>query len=490
MTCYINGILHTMTHETEYHTIMATEDGKIIAFDQDVMLSTCDRIIDLKGAHLYPGFIDNHLHIVGYGEYLNVINLSECKDLASIIHQLNSSNDELIFAIGYHDIGLTKHDLDLYFNHHMVVLRHSDFHSLTLNSKALAYFNVKDDLGILKEEKASSVMQKMPKPSYPKLKQMIEQAIDQLTSYGITGGHSDDLYYHNGFDLTYQAYHDVLSEKPFRAHLLIHHQVLDNYINSKTPWGVVTPYLEFGAVKMFYDGTMSSQTALMFYPYQGTNSCGEVVMGKDQFIETLKKTRSLGLTAAIHVIGDRGLDEVCDILKAYPPQQQQIDRIIHAPWGRLDTVEKMKHLPISVDIQPSFLASDLPHAFTLFSQPPELMFPWKTYLKEDIKIVGSSDAPVEHPNPLLGIKDAIYRRSRSNLAIYTPSEKLTPFEAIKSYTSDAHVQSQLQPRGYLKVGYLADFTVFDRDLMTLDEADFEKSHVVMTVINDQVVYHR
>ncbi|MDY0294251.1 MAG: amidohydrolase [Acholeplasmataceae bacterium] len=489
MKCYIHGFFHSMNDHKDVYHVMATQEGKIKSFDNDVDLTLCDEIIDLKGGHLYPGFVDAHLHMMGYGEYLDMIHLSSCQTKDEVIAKLLAAkSQDMIFAIGYLDVGITKHDLDTYFLDQVVILRHNDFHALTLNSKALSHFNIQDETGILKESKASYIMQNIPKPSFSKLHTMLTKSIESLTSFGLTGGHTDDLFYYNGFKETYQAFHEVLEHHPFRSHLLIHHEVLDDFIQSDQPWGIQNNYLELGAIKMFYDGTMSSKTALMYHPYQGEKTHGEVVMGYAQFTDVLKKVRSFGLSAAIHVIGDKGLEDVVDLLTKYPPKEGLIDRIIHAPWADQKTIEKMKSLPCSLDIQPQFLSSDLPRAFHFFSVKPDYVFPWKTYLDEKIIISGSSDAPVEIPNPFLGMKDAIFRRSNQDHKTYETQEALSHFEAIKLYATYAHAQSSLQPRGYLKPGYLADFTVCDRDIETLKEEEFHDINVIMTIIDDHIVY--
>lgn len=491
MKCYVNGIMHSMIDDKEIYHQMATQDGKIIAFDDEVNLSQCDEVFDLNQGHLFPGFVDAHLHMMGYGEYLSMIHLSGLKTKDEVInHLLNYQHQDFMMGLGYVDLGITKHDLDLYFKDQIVLLRHNDYHSLTLNSKALAIFKIVDDTGILKEDRATQVMQMLPKHSLEELKHMLEKSVKQLYTFGITGGHTDDLYYYNGFQETYQAFEDVMSSFPFRAHLLMHHEIIHDYIRSKKKWGIQTPYLELGSVKMFYDGTMSSKTALMQKPYLGTNTYGEVVMGKENFIKTLSNVRKLGLTVAIHVIGDKGLDEVIDLLIKYPPQLGQKDRVIHAPWAMKETLIKMVNLPITYDIQPQFLSSDLPRVFSYVSVKPDYIFPWKTYLDHNLILSGSSDAPVETPNPLLGIKDAIYRRSNSDKKQYVKSEVLSHYEAIKLYTTGAHAQSVLQPRGYLQIGYLADFTVFNCNLLELDEAGFDKAYVTMTIIDDKTVYAR
>lgn len=491
MKCYLNGIIHPMTKEKLVYHAIATEKGVIVQIDDDIDLRACDQIVDLQGNHLYPGFVDAHLHLLGYGEHLSTLNVSSCHTKEELFNFLDHYIDKpYVFAQGYVDIGITKHDLDQRYKHQMILLRHNDYHGLTLNQKALDHFNVCDETGILKELKAQHVLDLIPKHSKKELSLMLNKAIDKLYSYGITGGHSDDLFYYNGFDETLSVFEEVLKTKPFRTHLLMHHEVIDDFIKSKKCWGVQNPYLELGGVKMFYDGTMSSQTALMNASYMDGINHGEVVMGKDHFEQTLIKTRNLGLTAAIHVIGDQGLDDVCELLMKYPPKQAFKDRIIHAPWLMQQTLPKMINKPLTIDIQPPFLASDLPRAYTLFSKKPDYEFPWKTYLDHHIIISGSSDAPVEDPYPLLGIKDAIFRRSRDDKKIYQKEESLSPFEAVKLYSTYAHAQSIYGKKGYIKEGYVADFTVLDLDVMHALEHEFNENHVVMTIIDDKIVYTR
>ena len=489
MKCYINGYLHSMIENNHVYHQMATEDGIITHFDGDVDLSLCDEIIDLKGCHLYPGFSDAHLHMIGYGEFLSMIKLFGCDTKDKVMDVLLKNNNQpFIMGLGYIDCGITKDDLDFYFKDQIVLLRHNDYHSLTLNSKALDHFQIEDEKGILKENKATELMNKLPKHGFMELKKFLESSIKKLYQYGITAGHTDDLFYYNGFDETFKVFKEVLKNYPFRAHLLIHHEVLGDFLDSKLPWGIQDEFLELGSIKMFYDGTLSSKTALMNKPYRGENKQGEVVMGKNQFRDKLIKIREHGLTLAVHVIGDLGLDEVVDLLTLYPPKKGQRDRIIHAPWAMKKTIKKMIGLPITIDIQPQFLASDLPRVLEYLSEKPELMFPWKTYIKEGVILSGSSDAPVEIPNPLSGIKDAVFRRSVANHKVYEKNESLSLFEAVKLYTTYSHAPSLLNNRGYLKKGNLADFTVFNSNLFELKESDFDQVHVTMTIVSDSIVY--
>ena len=59
-------------------------------------------------------------------------------------------------------------------------------------------------------------------------------------------------------------------------------------------------------------------------------------------------------------------------------------------------------MPVILDIQSQFISSDLPRVLDIFNQVP-MIYPLKSYLDAQILTVGSSDAPIEIPDPLLGI---------------------------------------------------------------------------------------
>ena len=67
-------------------------------------------------------------------------------------------------------------------------------------------------------------------------------------------------------------------------------------------------------------------------------------------------------------------------------------------------------------------------------------------MKNGITLCGSSDAPIEIPNPLLGMHVSIFRRLKDG-SIFDPSEKISRFEALKLYTTYANIPTYKQNRG-------------------------------------------
>lgn len=486
MKLWKNGVIHTLTNQSDISNIL-TDQGLIVGLNVDEK-EPYDEVIDLKGHHLYPGFVDAHLHLIGYGQFLNRLDLTHTREKAQVMEKLRKQSiQDYLIVDGYHEyVGMTKQDLDNINHQKPIILRHHDFHAVTVNTMVLNQLKKDSSTGILREEDAQDVIKHYTKVSNETLETYLETALKSLYRFGITGGHSDDLFYFNGYQDTLQVFLNVLKRMPFRTHLLVHHEVLDDYIASPY-FNHHSDFLELKGIKVFYDGTMSSKTALMRDGYQNQTSNG--LRTTPNFIEIVQKVRQYGLTLAVHVIGDQGLDELIDILKKYPPKENQKDRIIHAPWVSEYGMNALKSMPVTIDIQPQFLSSDFPEALTIFKQLPPYVFPWKTMLKNGLTLSFSSDAPVETPNPLLGILDSTERVAKDD-KVYQPEERVSRMDAIKGYTMDANAQNMLQNRGTIEIGQVADFSIFTFDLETIESIRLKEPLVEMTVINEHIVYQK
>lgn len=485
-----NATFYTMESMEDTVTQVVTSLGKIIAIGKDATKLKVKKEIDLNGSFVFPGFVDSHLHILGYGQKITRPSLGFSKDKGAVKKQIKEAFQKApLFMHDYYDIGLTKDDLDNITVDYPILLRHNDYHSVTVNSWILEKLKKQESNGILKEEAGNEALALFDTYSEETLEMYFKTAIESLWSYGITGGHSDDLHYFNGFQNTLSVFQENLPNYPFRAHLLIHHAEVEAFIHSGLSFLDQSKYLQLGAVKLFYDGTVSSKTALFATGYLD-GSIGERLWRKDNFIETVKRMRKYNLPVAVHVIGDLASLEVLEILEANPPLLNQHDRLIHCSFLNRSFLIKAKKMPIFIDAQPQFLSSDLPWGLNELKRNPEYIYPWKTILKNKIPMGFGSDAPVEIPNPLLGIMDAQYRIAREDGKVYQPEERLSRFEAIDLYTSKANYATYDTNRGKIKVGHIVDFTIFEQDIMQLPKEELKETKVYMTVVDEKIVYKK
>jgi predicted amidohydrolase YtcJ len=485
MKQWINGVIWSGEKDLFFHSITVDEKGIITGTNESPRPNI--EIIDLNGQLMMPAFVDCHLHIVGYGQMLSRLNVSSYQTNEEVIEAIKNYIDlnpllPYYYFEGYQLNMMTKNILEG-LSSKPIYVRHADYHGLTVNDIVLQMHQLSTKDGVLLEDAAMNVLSQIPKHDHNTLLQMTESAIKKLYSFGIIAGHTDDLYYFNGYYDTLKVLKEATINNPFFIHELIHYETLDDALNDDIY--VKHPYVSLGAVKMFYDGTTSSHTALMTSPYTSGGQ-GERVMG-DRFEQELVKARLHQKAVAVHVIGDQGLHEVALLLQKHPVQQGLIDRIIHASYAKKDTLDILKQLPVFLDIQPQFLTSDLPHTLKFFTEAPSLIFPFKSYHDAQLHYGFSSDAPVELPNPFLGMKAAIFRRNHVSEKVLQPEEKMHRLDAINAYTKHAWALTTEQG-GQLIVDMPCHAIILSHDLFHIEEEDFNDIYVKETWLKGKRVF--
>ena len=64
-------------------------------------------------------------------------------------------------------------------------------------------------------------------------------------------------------------------------------------------------------------------------------------------------------------------------------------------------------------------------------------------------------------------------------------------QALKSYTIDAAYGAfEEEIKGSIEVGKLADFTILDKDIMSIEEDEILNTRVEMTIVGGKVLYTR
>ena len=106
-------------------------------------------------------------------------------------------------------------------------------------------------------------------------------------------------------------------------------------------------------------------------------------------------------------------------------------------------------------------------------------------------ILGGSDAPVELGDPRIEFYAAVARKRLDG----TDGPGWHPELAVSREAAEdvctlwpAYGAFQEDLRGSLEVGKLADFTVFDRDFLTIPEAEILEAETVMTIVGGRVSY--
>ncbi|WP_299089181.1 amidohydrolase [uncultured Metabacillus sp.] len=523
-TLWFGGNIYTLENEGEKVEAVYVQNGCIIETGRYQKLvekykEDLKEKYDLNGRTMIPGLVDSHLHLIGHGEKLLRLDLSKVTHSKEIIHRIKQRVKDLkkgmwVIGEGWNENQLAdqkiihKTELDEVAPDHPVVLKRICRHAVIANSQALKLAGITADTanpqggvivrdenneptGYLLDQAQELIYQVTPFPTQEELELTLEISIQDCLKKGLVGAHSEDLSYYGSLDNTLGAFENVLSKGiKFRTHLLVHHQVVDEFKEKERTIG---QYGEFGAMKIFADGALGGRTALLSFPYKDDPSTsGVAIHSKAELAKLVKKARSYKMEVAVHVIGDLAFDWILDVIEEHPPLKGQHDRLIHAQILRKELIEKAKQLPIILDIQPRFVASDFPWVIERIGQEHmDTCYAWKTLLKEGIHCAGGSDAPIEPVDPLLGIYAAVTRTSlyEQSGKSYNPEQKLSVYEAVELFTKgSAYAIHHSHDFGMIKQGFKADFTVFDQDIFEVADKDLLTTNVVMTVVDNEIMY--
>lgn len=522
------GNIYTLQEEGQKAEAVFFENGKVVDYGQKIKLEKAygTRIterIDLYGSTLLPGFVDSHMHLVGYGEKLIRLDLSLCRSKEEVLEKVAAFTDkvpegEWIIGDGWNEnlweekLPITRKELDKYISSHPVLLNRICKHAIAVNSRALEFAKVDEQTqvpyggvieldeeglltGILKDQAQELIKKHLPKVTDTYVENALRVAIKDAYRLGLTGAHTEDLHYYHGYKGTSHAFKKVIEEEGhlFRAHLLVHHEVFSDFVASGEKYLSGSQWVEFGAVKIFADGAFGGRTAFLSRPYRDDPTTkGVSIFTQEQLNGLVEEARKQKMPVAVHAIGDAAFEMVLSALEKHPLKGVGKDRLIHATMLRADLLERAMQLPVILDIQPSFVSSDFPWVIDrLGEENMEYCYAWKTLLDEGLICAGGSDAPIESADPLCGIQSAVTRTNAldEQQKGYRMDEALTVYEAVSLYTKgSAAAICHEHNRGMIESGFAADFTVLDQDIFEVDAKKIDTLKVVKTIIGGQVMY--
>ncbi|NPV29318.1 MAG: amidohydrolase family protein [Firmicutes bacterium] len=150
--------------------------------------------------------------------------------------------------------------------------------------------------------------------------------------------------------------------------------------------------------KLFLDGSLGARTAALSEEYSDDpGNCGVLNYSDAELLEIVERVHQAGKPVACHAIGDRAVDQFLGVIgKSRHPQ----DRLEHAQYLRHDQIDALAELGVAVCIQPIF-SREVPWARKrLGPRRMETAYAWGLLLKQGVRLLAGSDAPVDAASPL------------------------------------------------------------------------------------------
>lgn len=252
----------------------------------------------------------------------------------------------------------------------------------------------------------------------------------------------------------------------------------------------------FGHVKLFADGSLGADTALLHQPYSDDSTkCGIAVASVREIQERVVESYQLGWDVAIHAIGDKAvshaLTAIAGARSVVIDHRFKRDRIEHVQLFRSQDLIDFQRLRLTASVQPVFLTTDWEIAQRKWGPRCRRAYAWRSLLDARIPLQFGSGAPAQSCSPMAGIHAAVTRQSASGLPpeSWYPEQGLTLAQALVGYTRMAAWTSRREAHlGQLIPGRLADMTVFERDLFSTAPDQWLSTKVAMTVVGGEVVF--
>lgn len=523
---------------------VATKDNKILFAgslgEAEAYKTEQTQIIDLEGKTMTPGLIEGHGHFMGLGYNelnLDLINTTSYQEIVDMVAEAVKTTEpgEWITGRGWHQSKwdqLPEDAINGFQTHYKlsqvspdnpVYLSHASGHAGFANAKAMEIAGlqvlVKDGIdkleveggevmrdkfgqptGIFNERAQSLIRKHIPEDTPEKDIKAFELAVAACHKHGITGFHDAGI----GKE-TIALYEKMKAAGKMKTRLYAMLTGWDKDLLSewyeKGPMVDTENLFTIRSVKLNCDGALGSRGAWLLDEYADRpGHFGHETLPMEFVKETALNGLSHGFQVCSHAIGDRANQEILDRYEAAFTESTEKNtdhrfRIEHAQHLHPDDIPRFAELGVIPAMQAVHLSSDRPWAIDRLGEKriKEGAYMWQALLKSGIPIVNGTDVPVEPLNPIASFYGSVSRKTLKGLPEggYEPEQKMTREQALRSYTLDAAYGAfEEDIKGSITVGKLADFTIYNQDLMQVPEDKILDTEIAMTIFNGEVVYEK
>ena len=535
-----NGNVHTVNEKSLHAEAVAVTNGRVVfvGSNADAKKFHANRVVDLGGKTLVPGFTDSHCHIFGIGERELTLNLEGTNTLMDFLAKVSeratkTEPDKWITGRGWIETFWrpatfpTRQDLDKVAPQNPLFLTRADGHASVANSAALAIAKIDkntpnpfggeilkdkttgEPTGMLLDAAQELVRKNIPKPTPEEREQALLTGINRELSLGWceiqnAGSHKEDI------DLIKKVYFDAKARIRFVNCVYGPGQDAQDFLSQGPIIDGFDHHFTQRTIKVVFDGALGSRGAALLKPYSDApDTSGYFTEKPEELRPMFEEALRRGIQVETHAIGDRTNRTILDLyeaaFKTVPPDQRQIReprwRVEHAQIVDPADIPRFAKLGVIPSMQPSHAISDL------FFAPKRLgmdrlagAYAWQSFLKSGAIICGGSDAPVERGEPMIEFYAAVARKplpeksaglSAEALAKagWHPEQAASREQALKMFTLwPAFAAFEEKDKGSIEPGKLADFTVFSQDIMKIPAAEILKTRCEMTIIGGEIVY--
>ncbi len=502
-----NGVVRTMEPSLPVARALAIAGDRVAGGVgvHETALATPETV-DLGGRCVLPAFTDSHVHFPTWSLAQRQVKLDGCESIEEALARVRAATTPAghwLRGYGWRSgdwgsgVEPTKEALDEATGGTPTILISKDYHSVWLNSAALAAADgdlqvdggvVERDAqgqptGILREESAWQFRDRYVLTTMEEWVEATRLGLKLAASRGVGAIHDKDGWL--GAPGIFQRLRDEGS-LTLRVWGSIPAELVTQAAGLSLQSGFGDDLLRLGYLKCFMDGTLGSKTALL------TDGSGVEITSREELEEVIRRGAEAGWPVAVHAIGDQANRNALDAFEATQDAWRPLGlrhRIEHAQCVTAEDLPRFASLGIACSVQFSHAPSDRDLAERLWPERLDGAYAFRSLWDSGALLANGSDAPVEELDPVAGLAAGVLRTIDDREA-WRPDERLTIEQALQAATvNPAWLTGDERRRGKLLPGYLADLVVLDRDPLACEPEELRELEVVATMVGGRWVHN-
>jgi predicted amidohydrolase YtcJ len=486
--------MRTLYRATRIHTFASPRTGEWLLVDGRHVERVgtgdppeADRVVDLPGASILPGFVDAHVHLTGTGEHAQAPEVGAAGSAAELLEAVRTASarrEGPVVLHGYDESTWADRsvpsisDLDAACDRPLVVLR-VDGHVGLANTAAIKESGISEREGV-ELDVAGEPTGRLTRGSLDALRRwfsthLAERDVEdlQLAAAGLAVAH--------GVTTIHEMSMPALRGIRDLEILLGHRTRLPVDVVTYVATTDIPQVMDLGLPRIGgdlpLDGSIGARTAHLSDAYVDAAGTGVRYFDDDALAMFFRDGHLAGLQVGVHAIGDAAIEQV---VSTWERVYQALDsrgrrhfrarrhRIEHFEMADRSVMERAAALGLGIGVQPAFDAAwGFPGGLYeqgLGWERAARMNPFRDLLERGLEVGVGSDTPITPVDPMLAVS-ALERH-------HDPSQRLSRMEALRACAlGGARLAHQADKKGSIEPGKHADFAAYDVDPTEAEDLD-------------------
>lgn len=470
--------------------------GRVTEVGPSLRPYAAEQVLEAGGRWAVPGLWDAHTHPVMWAlarrriDLVGVVGAGEALERVRRHLTALPAHDGLVLGYGFRSATWpeppTVAALDAVTGDRPVALVAGDGHNGWLNSAALRLVGLPSRHGALAETEWYA--------AYPRLEPHDPDSLDPTDALraAVADAHAKGVV--GLVDFEFGSSFDTWAERVDRGidTMRVRASVYGDRLDELAAHGIRTgdvlvpgsDLVTMGPLKVIGDGSLNTLTAWCCEPYVGgaqlEHPCGRPNQSPEDLALLMGRAREIGVTAAIHAIGDAAVAATLDAFGS----TGQHGSMEHAQLVRWADVPRLAAAGIAASVQPAHALDDREVSEQWWADRTDRLYAFRAMLDAGVTLALGSDAPVSPLDPWLAMAAAVHR-SGDDREPWHAEQSLTAAEALAASTDGQHT---------LAAGSRGDVVLLDADPLATFAASAEQAAhlrtmpVAATVVDGRLVH--